>query len=612
METGLRPSAVSVIVSRTRNKAMTLTKKKSLLWHFYPICLLVLFLGLAFSGLYALRTMKQTLLDDMEGELLVKARILEPILLSLLQKKDFHGMNRLCREAGAVSGVRFTLVLPSGEVLADSEADPSGMENHGNRVEIVRALSGETFACTRYSETLGKSLMYLAIPIEDSGSPKGILRASFSVSAIEDTVSRAGNRILLFSIFLFILAGVLFFRIFHSLVRPVHSLEEGARSFARGELKSKISSSSIREMAVLAEAMNDMAAQLDLRIQSEVRGKNELEALLASMREGVIALDADRRILRINPAASDMFGVVPEKVLSRDLAEGFRNRDFLNFVDRALLEKKPMDADIFFPLHGERIVEVHASPMGDGEKVIGAVLVLHEVTRIRKLETMRRDFVANVSHEIRTPLTSVLGFVETLMEEREMEPEERKRFLSIINRNVKRLVALVADLLQISALEDEGNRKIAMTSQEIGPVLLSAINTCHSLSMEKKIRITADFDGSLAFPMDAALMEQAVLNLLENALKYSPEESSVQVRAEERENDFRILVADQGIGIAKEHLPRLAERFYRVDRARSRKLGGTGLGLAIVKHIMSLHRGSLEVESSPNEGSAFFLVFPKM
>lgn len=591
---------------------MSLPKKKSLLWHFYPICLLVLFLGIFFAGFYALKSMKQTLLADMEEQLLVKTQILGPVLRSHLAEGKIGKMNEVCREAGAVSGVRFTFVLPSGRVLADSSTDPSEMENHGNRVEIVRAVSGRTGSYTRYSETLDTTLMYLAVPVEDSGNLMGILRASFPMSAIEDTVSRTRDSLVLFSLVLLLLASLLLWRIFHGLIKPFLSLEEGARAFARGELHSRIPPSPIREMAVLAEAMNHMAEQLDLRIRTEVHRKNELEVLLTSMTEGVIALDADRRVLRINPAATGMFDVIPDRVVAGNVGDAIRNSDFLNFVDRVFLEKIPAETDIVFPRHGDKIVQVHASPLKQDDAVMGMVFVMQDVTRLRRLETMRRDFVANVSHEIRTPLTGILGFVEILAEEKEKDPLKKKRFLSIIERNVKRLMALVEDLLQLSSLEQAAEReKTRLEKNEIRPVLLSAIHLCRPLSEEKNIRVLLDCPEDLSLTMDTALMEQAVLNLLENALKYSPEESLIRVEAKESGEHFHLSVTDQGIGIDEKHFSRLTERFYRIEKARSRELGGTGLGLSIVKHIMMLHRGKLKIQSRPSEGSTFSLVLSK-
>jgi two-component system phosphate regulon sensor histidine kinase PhoR len=356
-----------------------------------------------------------------------------------------------------------------------------------------------------------------------------------------------------------------------------------------------------------------MAEELENRMETVIDQRNEYEAVLSSMVEGVIAVDMDECILSINRAASDMLAVKPETVEKRRILEAVRNRELHQFITEALEDGNPKEGDVVMHQKGEQVIHIQCIPLGNATgNRIGTLVVLHDVTQIRRLENIRRDFVANVSHEIKTPLTAIKGFVETLQHGEVDTPEEQEKFLGIIKKHADRLDAIVEDLLALARLEQkEEVEALVRRDHPVHEIIETAIQVVKNKAVEKEIPIQVTCDRTLEANVDATLMEQAIVNLLDNAIKYSPDKSPVQITTELSDNDVMISVIDQGAGIPKKHQPRLFERFYRVDRARSRMLGGTGLGLSIVKHIAQAHNGSVTVESISGKGSTFTITLPK-
>jgi two-component system phosphate regulon sensor histidine kinase PhoR len=331
------------------------------------------------------------------------------------------------------------------------------------------------------------------------------------------------------------------------------------------------------------------------------------------MLEAVIAVDREERLISLNPAAAKWFETEPEKVQGRSIPEAIRNLAMQQFIVRALRSRAPMEDDIVVYQNGERTLNIRSAPLLDAaQEPIGTLIVFNDVTQLRRLENMRRDFVANVSHEIKTPLTAIKGFVETLNQGVAENPAEAKRFLGIVAKHVDRLTSVVEDLLMLSRIEDQGERhELKQERTRLREIFQNAVQVCRPGADEKRIRIELAGDENLTAVVDPVLIEQAVVNLLDNAIKYSDAETSVRLAAQQTAEEIRISVQDHGIGIERKHLPRLFERFYRVDKARSRAMGGTGLGLAIVKHISQAHGGRVDVASALNEGSTFTIHLPR-
>jgi two-component system phosphate regulon sensor histidine kinase PhoR len=351
----------------------------------------------------------------------------------------------------------------------------------------------------------------------------------------------------------------------------------------------------------------------DRRIKTIVSQRSELETVLASMLEGVVSIDNEERVINVNAAAANFFDCNPEDCPGRNLQEILRNSALQLFVRKSISSKAPKEDDISLYHNGEKTLHLQSSPLLDANKEqIGTLVMFNDVTQLRRLEDMRRDFVANVSHEIKTPLTAIKGFVETLRLGEVDKPEESERFLGIIQKHIDRLSFIVEDLLSLSRIEQEDERKtIQIETGKILDVLKSAVQICRSNAEDKKIEIKHTCEAHLTSSFDSSLLEQAVVNLLDNAIKYSEPNSTIHLKANLKDSEMKIIVEDRGIGIAKKHLPRLFERFYRVDKARSRNLGGTGLGLAIVKHIAQAHGGNVTVESTLGEGSVFTIHLPE-
>ena len=386
-----------------------------------------------------------------------------------------------------------------------------------------------------------------------------------------------------------------------------------ARLHAEGNLEQHLPISPVTEIGGVAEAMNRMAAQLAERLSTVLRQRNEQEAVLASMIEGVIAVDTNQVVLRINRAAAQLLQIDLANAPGRLIGEVTRKVNLHRFVEHALASSDPIEAELTLLHKGEeRCLQAHGTPLlGAIGQQIGALIVVYDVTRLRRLENLRRDFVANVSHELKTPITAIKGAVETLLDGAMDTPSDNRHFLEIAARQTDRLNAIVDDLLSLSRLERETETDtVPLTRDYLLPILESALQTCATAAATHKVQVNLFCSDQLQARVNAPLFEQAIINLVDNAIKYSASEGVVTVEGWQEDRKVMIKVQDRGHGISREHLPRLFERFYRVDAARSRDVGGTGLGLAIVKHIVQAHEGKVEVHSTPGEGSVFTITLP--
>ncbi|MEJ2726944.1 MAG: ATP-binding protein [Deltaproteobacteria bacterium] len=588
-------------------------KRKRLLWQLFPSYLLITLISLLAASWYASEAMRQFFLDQTATDLKARAALLEKQITGLLSPLRSETIDTICKEAGRLSGTRITVILPDGTVIGDSRETPRLMDNHAKRPEIVAALAGETGRSLRFSNTLMQDMLYVAIPIRDRQGIVAALRTSLPATAVESEIHSIQLKIALGGCIIAVLAAGISWVISRRISHPIEQMKRSAAQFAGGDLSHRITSPATEEMASLADAMNQMAAQLDDRIETIISQRNQLETVLASMLEGVIAVDSEERIVSINRAAAQLFAVEPEYCKTKSIQEVIRSTSLQQFIRSALNSANPAEEDITLYQNEERVIDVKSAPLLDaGRQQIGTLVVFNDVTQLRRLENMRRDFVANVSHEIKTPLTAIKGFVETLQQEKVDKIEESQRFLEIIQKHVDRLDSIVEDLLTLARIEQKDEQKeINFELAKIVDVCQAAIQLCRLRAEEKKIRIDLDCEKDATAIFDPALIEQAVVNLLDNAIKYSNSQSSITLKSYPQNSEVIISVEDHGIGIAQKHLPRLFERFYRVDKARSRKMGGTGLGLAIVKHIAQAHGGHVSVESKLGEGSCFSLHLPQ-
>jgi two-component system phosphate regulon sensor histidine kinase PhoR len=587
--------------------------RKKLFWRHFSSYLLITLGALFAAGWYALYSFEHYLLQQAAAELSEKARLFELQVLPLLDTSDEGGIDALCKQAGKLSQTRFTIIRASGVVLGDSREDPRHMENHTTRPEIAAALAGGYGTALRFSTTLQQNILYVALSAKTEREPAVVVRAAIPAESLYAEITHIRRQFLLIGALISLLALAATLITSRLFGRKLDELKRGAARLADGELAHRLAVPEFEETAALAESLNQMAAQLEGRMQTVVTQRNQLEAVLSSMVEGVIAFDREERIISVNPAAASWFAIDPEKVRGRSIQETIRNLAMQQFVSRALTRRASIAEDIVVYQNGERILNIHSAPLlGAGSESIGTLIVFDDVTPLRRLENMRRDFVANVSHEIKTPLTAIKGFVETLHQGDARTPEESERFLGIIAKHVNRLSTIVEDLLMLSRIEQEGEQNVLKREPtRLRVVFQNALQICRPKADEKAIAVELGGDEAATAVVDPVLLEQAVVNLLDNAIKYSDPQKTVQLEAGYSGREVQIRVRDHGFGIEKKHLPRLFERFYRVDKARSRSLGGTGLGLAIVKHIAQAHGGEATVQSALGEGSTFTIHLPR-
>ena len=590
-------------------------KSRRLVWQLFPSYLIIIAITLAAVTGYGSVALRRFFLDQTAIDLEARARLVHQQIRRPLAASDMAAIDGICKTAGRFSDTRVTIMNRFGKVLGDSHKPPEQMAYHQNRPEFIEARGGRVGRAVRYSDTLKQAMMYVAIPVPEAADPPAVVRTALPVAAIDAQLAKLRWRIGVSGGIIALLAAGISWWVSRRLSRPIQQIQAGAERFARGDLEHRVPVYDTVELGALAGAMNAMGSQLSERIHDAVRQRMEMAAILSSMDEGVVALDAEEHILRVNRAAADFFGgKPPDHYEGLTLQEVVRNNDLLRLVAQAYDSDSRAEADIVLFQPEARILYARCTPLRDPkEQPIGLLLVLGDVTRVRRLENMRRDFAANVSHEIKTPLTAIKGFVETLYHEQVDDPAETHRFLGIIERHVHRLSAIIDDLMKLSRIErDAETRDMPMGVADIAPVLANAVGLCQEAAAARGISIGLTVPpGPLTGRISAPLLEQAVVNLIDNAVKYSDSGAAVSVRLTATEETLRIAVADQGPGIPRQHLPRLFERFYRVDKARSRKMGGTGLGLAIVKHITQAHGGEVTIDSTPGCGSTFTIDLPR-
>jgi two-component system, OmpR family, phosphate regulon sensor histidine kinase PhoR len=590
-----------------------------LFWRIFIAYLFVVVLCITAVGFYAVHSARDFYVAHTERELAARARLVREQLGPQIGVLTPQQLQQTVRALGAASATRITIInaaLPGavfGKVLADSEVAPATMMNHGKRPEFLAALKGQVGHRTGVSPTLHVPMTYVAIPLERGGRAVAVVRTAIPLTAVNDALDALYVRIALSSVIVALLAALVGWFVSRRITRPLRDITEGAERLAAGDFQRRLAVPGTLEFATVAESLNHMAGALDQQIKTLTRERNERDAVLSSMVEGVVAVDNEQNVIALNRAAARLLGVREERIEGRSIQEIVRNRDLQELVAAILSGGEPAEADVMVRLgFEERFLQASGSLLRGGadDEVVGAVVVLNDVTRLKRLEVVRSDFVANVSHELKTPVTSIKGFAETLLDGAMADEHTACRFLTIIAGQADRLHSIIEDLLALSTLE-AGERGVALEDADLCDVLTVAVDVCTPKAERKHIAITTACAEPVLARINPPLLEQAVVNLVDNAIKYSSEGSLVEVRLDQLPRELLISVRDQGSGIGREHLARLFERFYRVDKARSRDLGGTGLGLAIVKHIAQVHGGDVSVESVVGEGSVFRIHLPR-
>jgi two-component system phosphate regulon sensor histidine kinase PhoR len=572
--------------------------------------------------------MQNFFLAETVADLEARASLIESEVKNYLANNELAQLNEFCRRVGSLASTRITVILNSGLVVADSQEETGKMENHGSREEIIAALAGKVGTSIRFSKTLQQNMMYVAKPLifhekasENKINVKSVLRISIPITTFEQELKKLHGKIALGSLLIALVTAIITLTVSRRLIRPLVAIKRSAERFGRGDFSHQLTISEDTlsmslEVGSLVDTMNRMAEQLNERITTAERQHQQLDAVFSSMVEAVIAIDSSENVISLNQAAADLFMVEPSEAAGTKIENVVGTGDILDFVKKTMTGYRTIEDDLVFSdqKNKKRYLQAHGTKLRSlGGQHYGALIVLNDITRLQKLEDVRRDFVANVSHELKTPITSIKGFVETLLDGALENQQDTKRFLEIINKQANRLNSIVEDLLILSHLEQEGKDKVELVFQveNLREILLSALTVCNIGAKDKNIEVILTCPESLYVSVNAPLFEQAIVNLVVNGIKYSDENNKVHVMASRENGETRIAVRDFGVGIAEEHLPRLFERFYRSDKARSRKFGGTGLGLAIVKHIVQVHEGSVAVESALGVGTVFTIRLPE-
>ncbi len=525
-----------------------------------------------------------------------------------------YQLDKVADKIGKSLGLRVTIINLDGTVFGDSELDGERLvklENHLHRPEVQQALKTGIGQSRRFSTTVKKYMLYVA-SVFGGKIPQGVIRLSIPLSEIELISNRLKNTLIFSLISAFVAAIIIGFFLSGLISRPIKEISAAAKEIARGNFPKQIQSASNDEIGSLSKAFDYMSKQIKQRLEELNLSRSRLEAVFASMVEGVVVVDSKGRIILMNEALKKLLQV-KDRPAGKKPIEVARNVEIQELADSVLKGKSKVrkcEISIFTPQ--EKILSIQAAAVMQGGDTEGAVLVFHDITHLRRLEKIRRDFVANVSHELRTPISSIKGYAETLLERALDDRENAKDFLKIIYTDSERLARLVEDLLDLSKIES-GKLKMNCQPLRIKPLITKVVSSLKRQAERKHILIKVSAAEDLPFVYaDEGKISQVLLNLIDNAIKYNKEGGTVVISGKDKGRFVHIDISDTGIGIPERDLPRLFERFYRVDKARSRQLGGTGLGLSIVKHIISAHRGKVFARSILGRGSTFSFTLPKV
>lgn len=564
----------------------------------------------------ALWSFKSFYYQERAVDLEIRAKILTPEFSRLIQAQDFDQVQKASQKLGDESSTRITIILPSGKIIGDNKKDPATMDNHKDRPEISQAMLSGKGLSIRYGRTLEIDSMYFAMPIMAQDTIIGIMRTSTPLYTLQNALWSIYYKVSLGFFILIIITAFASWWMSKALVRPLEIIKVQAQQLAKGDFSSRVqlSSNDSRESEQLGQAFNEIAIQLNQRIETILNQRNEQEAVFSSMVEGVIAVDNSKKILRINQAAYNILKISEKNIEGVKLKNVIENTELHNLILFALQQDEPAGQEII--IHNEdeheQVLFAQSAPLLDVHKnKCGTLVVFNDRTKLKEFELQRKEFVANVSHELRTPLTAIQGLSETLIEFPNLVQEKRAHFIGVIHTHSIRLESIIENLLTLSKIEKETEiDEIDLVDESITLALSNAIFLCKDRALKRNIDIILNNAEDITFKHNSSLIEQAIINLINNAIKYSDGYTKIIITVIKQKHDIKISVADQGSGIPEEHLSRLFERFYRVDKARSRQLGGTGLGLSIVKHIALAHKGTVTVSSEIDKGSIFTLILP--
>ncbi|EAE5923059.1 phosphate regulon sensor protein PhoR [Listeria monocytogenes FSL J1-208] len=576
---------------------------------------ILFFVVMVIVGVFSGELMKSTYLNMKESQLEDDAKILLQTtnMENLDLDKDAATIQKSLDPLGEDIDARITVIDSEGNVVADTKKDPEKLDNHMNRPEVTDILKkGESVGISiRESDSLGYSMLYVAVPIKHEGKTDGVLRISISLESVDTAVAKLwGNLALIFGIALVIIAAISVF-IARKITRPVREIIEVSTDLANHKYDSRIHGKISGELQDLSISVNTLAESLETQMFEIKQNEQRLNAIVQNLVSGVMLINVDKQVIMTNRTMYQILGET--EITGKPFYEVIKSFALSQLIEGTFESKTIKQKEIILYFPREMILDASVSPiLGENGDITGIILLLHDITQIRHLENVRSEFVTNVSHELKTPVTALKGFAETLLDGAMYDEVLLKKFLTIIKEESDRLHRLIMDILALSRIEQN---PVAENVElvDVDEVIEQSARTIFEMATEKNIRVTIPekTSSSVMVETNRDKLQQILINLLSNAINYTPVDGKVEVKLMEQEAEVIIEVTDNGIGIPAKDIDRVFERFYRVDKARSRHSGGTGLGLSIVKHLVENCGGRIEVESQEEVGSTFRVTLPK-
>jgi two-component system phosphate regulon sensor histidine kinase PhoR len=560
--------------------------------------LLIIFALSSLILVLSLNTIREFYQESLTNHLKTLAYTLNPEVVRLMDTGRPNQLDGFIKSLGTKIHTRVTIIAKDGTVLADSDEKVESMENHSHRPEVVEALQGKTGKSIRFSSTVNRDMLYVAIPIDQDGRLTGVIRTSLFLGDIDNLLTKLNYHVAGISLGIVFIALAAAFLISNSVVRPIRRLTLAAGKVASGDFSVRVFLKTKDELRVLANSFNRMNEEMEKMFSELGQQKEELNSIIDSLQEGLVVLDKQGRIIRSNESFRKIIG--GQAVEGKNYWQIIRSPRLAELLAKSGVEKRNFIEDLTL---GNRVFMCSVTPLERGE---GIVSIFYDITEIKNIEKVKKDFVINVSHELRTPLTAIKGYAETLRNEVETVPG--KKYLEIVERNTDRLINIVGDLLLLSSLEEKTT--LELEDIDLRGFLENIIKIFDQRLKDKQLSLVIDLKENLPpIKGDLFKLEQMLVNLLDNAVKYT-DHGEITVSVDVQDKRVRIQVGDTGIGIPKDDIPRVFERFYVVDKSRSRKSGGTGLGLSIVKHIVLLHHGTINIESALGKGTSVTVTLP--
>ncbi len=573
--------------------------KRTILTKVFLGHLVIVLLLALFALLISFKAIRSSFINSQAQNLIHLGESLKFKVTSIIQEENFEELDQFVKEFGKQIQTRITVIDIEGIVLADSDEDPAKMENHKSRPEIYKAYSGEIGQSIRFSRTVKAEMLYIGLPLQRQGEIREVLRISLYLEDINVLIKDLRWKITQLTLLALVFSFFLVLFLYRSFSKPVSELQTASQKIASGDFETRVSMRYKNEFHDLAESFNVMTGKVKTLFDEVNLKKKELEGILSAIEEGVIALDKDGRILFANSSFTSIVKNI--NVEGKHYWEVIRDSNLKKLVDQNRISGE--NTSIELDLEGKTF-QCSITYLKSKEEVI---LTLYDITELTNVEKIKRDFIHNASHELRTPLTSIKGFIETMEEDLE---GDKKRYLDIIHKNVDRLIYIVRDLLLMAELEEKA-MSLEYEEIDVAELVNRLLLGFEQALSEKKLQLSVDIpEGLPKIKGDTFKLEQLFINLIDNAIKYT-EKGSIAISCSDEGSVINCNLKDTGIGMAEEYLSRIFERFYVVDKSRSRKFGGTGLGLSIVKHIVKLHNGDISVQSAIGQGTTIIVKLPK-